>query len=209
MKLQNKKGFTLIELLVVITIIGILATGATTVYTSQIQKARDSVRLTDVKALQWWIEQFYQDKTEYPGTDSTNANWEYFTWVTAYTPKFPKDPKSGQPCNKWTLSTGTACDYIYAVSEDTNGILRWEYKLSTAFEQIWNIESKASVDNWLSTELNRYELGTNLWDTNKSTLCDRSAKVTVPAWVSTITTSICVAAISNSSWNWSLIISGN
>ncbi|MGB2110743.1 MAG: type IV pilin protein, partial [Patescibacteria group bacterium] len=40
MKLQSiKKGFTLIELLVVITIIGILATGATTVFTSQIQKA--------------------------------------------------------------------------------------------------------------------------------------------------------------------------
>jgi prepilin-type N-terminal cleavage/methylation domain-containing protein len=52
MKLQRTKlGFTLIELLVVITIIGILATGAVSVYTSQIQKARDSVRLTDVTAL--------------------------------------------------------------------------------------------------------------------------------------------------------------
>jgi len=53
MKMKNiMKGFTLIELLVVITIIGILATGAVSVYTSQIQKSRDSVRLTDVKALQ-------------------------------------------------------------------------------------------------------------------------------------------------------------
>jgi type II secretory pathway pseudopilin PulG len=36
---------------VVITIIGILATGAVTVYTSQIQKARDTTRITDMKAL--------------------------------------------------------------------------------------------------------------------------------------------------------------
>jgi prepilin-type N-terminal cleavage/methylation domain-containing protein len=48
----TKLAFTLIELLVVITIIGILATGATAVYTSQIQKARDSVRITDIKSLQ-------------------------------------------------------------------------------------------------------------------------------------------------------------
>ncbi|USN59359.1 MAG: prepilin-type N-terminal cleavage/methylation domain-containing protein [Candidatus Peribacteria bacterium] len=64
------KGFTLIELLVVITIIGILATGATSVYTSQIQKARDTTRLNDLSALQASIEQVYQDTSEYPGSDS-------------------------------------------------------------------------------------------------------------------------------------------
>jgi len=51
MRKLNKLAFTLIELLVVITIIGILATGATTVYTSQIQKARDATRLTDINAI--------------------------------------------------------------------------------------------------------------------------------------------------------------
>jgi general secretion pathway protein G len=61
-----KKGFTLIELLVVITIIGILATGAVTTFTSQIQKARDTTRISDVKALQSGIEQFYQDTSAYP-----------------------------------------------------------------------------------------------------------------------------------------------
>lgn len=49
---NTTRGFTLIELLVVITIIGILATGATATYTSQIQKARDTTRINDVKALQ-------------------------------------------------------------------------------------------------------------------------------------------------------------
>jgi general secretion pathway protein G len=64
--LKNKKGFTLIELLVVITIIGILATGATAVYTSQIQKARDTTRINDMETLRAGIEQFYQDKSQYP-----------------------------------------------------------------------------------------------------------------------------------------------
>ena len=49
-KTGSKKAFTLIELLVVITIIGILATGATAVYTSQIQKARDTTRINDLEA---------------------------------------------------------------------------------------------------------------------------------------------------------------
>ncbi len=46
---NNSRGFTLIELLVVITIIGILATGGVGVFTQQIQKARDTTRITDLK----------------------------------------------------------------------------------------------------------------------------------------------------------------
>ncbi len=63
---QNTKGFTLIELLVVITIIGILAVGGTTVYTSQIQKARDTTRLSDAKAFQGAVEQVFADLAVYP-----------------------------------------------------------------------------------------------------------------------------------------------
>jgi prepilin-type N-terminal cleavage/methylation domain-containing protein len=53
MKSQNiKKGFTLIELLVVITIIGILAVGGVQVFTTQLQGARDSQRIKDVKLME-------------------------------------------------------------------------------------------------------------------------------------------------------------
>ncbi len=48
---MKAKGFTLIELLVVITIIGILATGATAIYSGAQAKARDSVRLNDVASI--------------------------------------------------------------------------------------------------------------------------------------------------------------
>ena len=71
MKLMAKKGFTLVELLVVIAIIGILATGAVWVYTSQLEKARDSTRVTDLNNLRSAVEQFYQDKSEYPVCNSS------------------------------------------------------------------------------------------------------------------------------------------
>ena len=62
------KGFTLIELLVVITIIGILATGATAVYQGAQAKARDSIRQNDATAISG-AEQLYQaDNTYYAGT---------------------------------------------------------------------------------------------------------------------------------------------
>jgi prepilin-type N-terminal cleavage/methylation domain-containing protein len=126
-----QKGFTLIELLVVITIIGILATGAVTTFTSQIQKARDTTRITDIKALQSAIEQVYQDQTEYP-----QAN-EFVTDLTDYMERLPQDPKHAQPCNANTAaggSTTTDCGYAYISTPDANGILYGEYEVSTAFE---------------------------------------------------------------------------
>lgn len=120
----KKSGFTLIELLVVITIIGILATGATTVYTSQIQKARDTTRVNDVKALQSGIEQSYQDKGTYPNAGLViNTSQQGFDDVVKYTPKLPKDPKTGQK------SANSNFDYTYAVAGDTNGIPGQSYEV--------------------------------------------------------------------------------
>lgn len=150
MKLQNTKlGFTLIELLVVITIIGILATGAVSVYTSQIQKARDTTRITSLSALQWGIEQFYQDTYEYP---VWWEDWSGSGWVQAYIPKLTQDPKHNQTC------IGSRCWYVYAVWTDLNWITNWAYEISTAFENKWNVDNKAidSTDNW--NDSNRLEL---------------------------------------------------
>ena len=138
---QNKLAFTLIELLVVITIIGILAVWATTIYTAQIQKARDTTRINDIKAMQSAIEQVYQDTAEYPHSD------EFATWgmisVLTYMERIPSDPKTTQKCN-WESS----CDYIYTTWEDDNGIDYWVYEISTAFENEWNVTSRAGADWW-------------------------------------------------------------
>ena len=203
---KNTRGFTLIELLVVITIIGILATGGVATYTSQIQKARDTNRLTDVKAIQSGVEQIYQDKSEYPiATMGTTGNT--FSGITAYVPKLPKDPKSGQACNKGTLTSATACDYLYNVKDDSNGINNGEYRLSTGFENLGNVTSKAATDGGSPTETNRLEFGLNLAASDKSTVCDRTpSSSTTPSTTGVVTGSTCAAVQSPTA---ALIIAGN
>jgi len=164
MRIRNIiKGFTLIELLVVITIIGILATGAVTVYTSQIQKARDTTRITDMTALKWWLEQAFQDMSMYPWKAATitlstwcdsTANMSnssvYCTVSLGFLNSLPKDPKSGQSWN-WS-----ALDYTYNVW-DSNWVLNQTYEISTWVEANWFKTSKADnkVDWW--NDANRVE----------------------------------------------------
>ena len=147
------KAFTLIELLVVITIIGILATGATTVYTSQIQKARDTTRISDMKSLQSAIEQAYQDSSSYPTAQTL------VTEIITYMEKLPKDPKHAQPCNDWWIpANAPECAYSYVAWDDNNGIEYWEYEISTALENEWNVTKKAALDGgWTGVELTRLE----------------------------------------------------
>lgn len=150
MKSTLKKGFTLIELLVVITIIGILATGAVTIYTSQIQKARDTTRVNDVKAIQGAVEQVYQDDYSYP--DNGNIR----TAITPYMQILPEDSRNTQACAS-SGSTST-CGYVYAVGQDSNGIDGGSYEVSTAFENAGNLKNRAAGDG--GEDDDRMELGT-------------------------------------------------
>lgn len=65
-KLSKEKGFTLIELLVVIAIIGLLSTLAVIALQSAREKARDQIRLSDLKQIQTALELYYTDKNKYP-----------------------------------------------------------------------------------------------------------------------------------------------
>ncbi len=173
----TKLGFTLIELLVVITIIGILATGATTIYTSQIQKARDSNRITDIKALEWAMEQAYSDASIYP----THVKWNTTCdpqWVTdagdtkfwvwclktlEYINKFPQDKKlDSQATNTWSSSNSEYLWYAYDVSESISHVPLQTFEVSTAFEAKASLTSKArdSID-WWNNPL-RYEAWNNI-----------------------------------------------
>lgn len=163
MKNIIKKGFTLIELLVVITIIWILATGAASIYTSQIQKARDSTRIQDINALRASIEQASQDEQEYPDTTTS----EFKTSLENYIDKFPEDPKFLKPWNKsWygTDAKAPALWYVYNVWADSNWIDNSIYEISTSFEANWNIEWKAKKDKW--NDDNRLEVWHTAWNLN-------------------------------------------
>ncbi len=184
MKLQNKKGFTLIELLVVITIIGILATGAVATYTSQIQKARDTTRTNDIKALQAGIEQVYQDAGNYPVFTNFGSG------VSKYVERFPTDSKTAQPCNG-----GTPCDYLYSVKDDTTGIENQNYNISTGLENSWNVDSKAKTDGWVMDL--RLEFGVGLATFSQYSL----------SWAIASSSNSCSEV--DTSWNKYMVIRGN
>src|SRR3982751_7135212 len=76
---KQQQGFTIVELLIVIVVIGILAALVITTFTGIQQKARNTERTTDIKALHGQVEAYYAQNGKYP----TLANLNDSTWRTA------------------------------------------------------------------------------------------------------------------------------
>jgi prepilin-type N-terminal cleavage/methylation domain-containing protein len=144
MKLKwNKLGFTLIELLVVITIVGILATWAIWVYTTQLQWARDSTRISDLSVLDSANHQYFSDNSEYPP-----ESW--YTWaVSDFVSKTLEDPKWIAVCYQAANDTGGLCEWRYEVWDDTNSLPNSAFKLWIRFEKEINYTKKAvDTNDW-------------------------------------------------------------
>lgn len=163
MKLQSiKKGFTLIELLVVITIIGILATGGVSVFTTQLQGARDSTRISDMKLIETGIYQYFNDIGEYPAESTTLTS---SGWVRDYLSKALKDPKSGELiCWNASNSNSIACGWSYNRSNDGFGLSNSAFKLGIVFEKKANLP-KAVNDGgtWTTNPNSGYYFETFAW----------------------------------------------
>ncbi|MCP4523529.1 MAG: type II secretion system protein [Candidatus Gracilibacteria bacterium] len=140
MKLQNiKKGFTLIELLVVITIIGILATGAVGIFTKQLQGARDSTRIKDVKLLESANNLYFSDNDRYPSVGSYSGE------IASYMSKEVEDPKTGgSVCFGSSGNNGDACRGQYNRFSDSNNLPDSAFKLGIVFEKEENYSNIAS-----------------------------------------------------------------
>jgi type II secretion system protein G len=72
----KQRGFTIVELLIVIVVIGILAALVITTFTGIQQKARNTERQTDIKAIHGQVEAYYAQNGRYP----TLANLNDATW---------------------------------------------------------------------------------------------------------------------------------
>ena len=195
--LRLNKGFTLIELMVVITIIAILATWGITIYTAQIQKARDTNRIGWINTLKSWIEQYYWDKYVYPSPNST-----FWTWISVYVPTFPVDPKSKQS------TTNSFFEYSYSSWDDENWLDFQTYEISNTFESQANIDNKANnTSDWWNNAY-RYEVWINVdwlnswsWAPTWTT----TLAATASSWVYTIA-SFCDASTAGGSWTGCIVI---
>ncbi|MFH1426232.1 MAG: prepilin-type N-terminal cleavage/methylation domain-containing protein [Candidatus Kerfeldbacteria bacterium] len=120
MKIQ--KGFTLIELLIVVAIIGLLATLAIVSLTSAQQRARDTKRVADAKAIQTALELYWNANADYPLIPVGKTWTTLGSDVSAYMSAIPVDPDHDTGTYYDYLLNGTNNDqyYIGVILENSN-----------------------------------------------------------------------------------------
>jgi len=118
----KQQGFTIVELLIVIVVIGILAALVITTFTGIQQKARNTERTTDIKALHGQIEAYYAQNGKYPSLANVNSVAWRTTNMKGLDCEAMKDPKGtgagtcaagGAPYA--LVTTAGANNYSYAV----------------------------------------------------------------------------------------------
>lgn len=107
--MAKRPAFSLIELLVVIALIGILVAIATVSYTTIQKRSRDSRRITEFKAIQQAMEQYYANHASaYPGS--------CLGLDTTYLPNgMPLDPKSGISYADESVSSCPGPSYCFCI----------------------------------------------------------------------------------------------
>jgi prepilin-type N-terminal cleavage/methylation domain-containing protein len=111
---RNNRGFTIVELLIVIVVIGILAALVIVTYNGIQQKARDTERKTDIKAVQGHLEAYWADNAKYPTlTEANDATFRTANFKGLDLSAFadPKNAASQQLC-----ATAAANCYGYTVT---------------------------------------------------------------------------------------------
>lgn len=115
---RKEQGFTIVELLIVIVVIGILAALFITTFTGIQQKARNTERQTDVKALHGQIEAYYAQNGKYPTLANMNdASWRASN-MKGLDAEALKDPK-GAAQTLVSAAAANAYSYDVLASDDT------------------------------------------------------------------------------------------
>lgn len=113
MSLKNKQqGFTIVELLIVIVVIGILAALVVTTFTGIQQRARNTERQTDVKAIHSQVEAYYAQNGRYPTLADLNDGAFRDANMKGLDEDALKDPKGTAAT---LVDTPTANAYSYEV----------------------------------------------------------------------------------------------
>lgn len=114
-----KKSFTLIEILVVATIIALLTTVASVVYSQFTKQSRDARRKADLESIRAAVEIYRSNENTYPttltfGGDLCDPNG---CSVATYMSSIPNDPKAP----KIYYYTGATSDYTLGAYLETGG----------------------------------------------------------------------------------------
>jgi prepilin-type N-terminal cleavage/methylation domain-containing protein len=119
---KNKKGFTIVELLIVIVVIGILATLVIVTFTGIQQKARNTQRQTDIKAVQGYVESFYAEFGFYPNAADLNEPAFRSNYLKGLDPHALSDPKQAGDTGAISANAPSGYQYSYQTSTDTASV---------------------------------------------------------------------------------------
>lgn len=121
MTLKTKQqGFTIVELLIVIVVIIILAGLVLVTFNGVQQKARNTERVTDLKALEAHLETYNAQNGKYPTLANLNTqpgvgNWWIQDNLKGLDKEALRDPKNA---SYTVASTPTANQYAYQPTDD-------------------------------------------------------------------------------------------
>ncbi|MGH7142462.1 MAG: type II secretion system protein [Candidatus Saccharimonadales bacterium] len=124
--LKKQKGFTIVELLIVIVVIGILATLVLVTYTGVQSKARDTVRQTDIDAVDSHLETFYAQYGFYPSeADLAQTGTGNFvsTFMQGLDPNSLTSPEGGTIATAAQSSGNYSYGYVASGTSCTNTTL--------------------------------------------------------------------------------------
>lgn len=114
---RKQSGFTIVELLIVIIVIGILATLVLVTFTGVQQKARNTQRQTDIKAVASHLETYNAEKSYYPMIGDVNDA----TWVAANLKGLDKESTKDPKGTVYTFAgSSTSQRYGYASTKADN-----------------------------------------------------------------------------------------
>lgn len=122
-KFPTLNGFTLIEVLITLALVGVMATGIIIAVNplSQLQKAQDSKRKSDLSQVQKAVETYYQDNGKYPPSTADfrikDLDGDTVAWGSSWQPYMsvlPKDPTSSKKYVYVSTSTDGQTYYLYA-----------------------------------------------------------------------------------------------
>lgn len=88
------KGFTLLEVLIIVALIGLLSAGGVLVVSTQQKRARDGIRIENVRLVQSRIEEYFIDLGVYPTSITFGGSLVSPDGSTSYLSLIPKDPLS-------------------------------------------------------------------------------------------------------------------